>query len=206
MKKSFVLSALALALSSYAFSAQAFSLDFTVGQTTSTEAGAVTETFAGGLPSNYTGGALYNASATDVTSKPVGSTDNFWSIGNSVGQTGPGVITFAAPVSYFGFLWGSVDDYNTITFYTPTKTYAFTGQDIANLNVPGFPANGNQSISGFLNAYDDVGFTKITFTSTSNAFETDNHAYITAVPEPESYAMMLAGLGLMGFVAKRRKG
>ena len=27
----------------------------------------------------------------------------------------------------------------------------------------------------------------------------------TAVPEPESYAMMLAGLGLMGFVAKRRK-
>lgn len=28
---------------------------------------------------------------------------------------------------------------------------------------------------------------------------------INAIPEPESYAMMLAGLGLMGFVAKRRK-
>lgn len=27
---------------------------------------------------------------------------------------------------------------------------------------------------------------------------------VTAVPEPESYAMLLAGLGLMGFVAKRR--
>ena len=25
------------------------------------------------------------------------------------------------------------------------------------------------------------------------------------VPEPETYAMMLAGLGLMGFVARRRK-
>lgn len=29
--------------------------------------------------------------------------------------------------------------------------------------------------------------------------------YITAVPEPETYAMLLAGLGLMGFVARRRK-
>ena len=28
---------------------------------------------------------------------------------------------------------------------------------------------------------------------------------VTAVPEPETYAMMLAGLGLLGFMAKRRK-
>lgn len=30
-------------------------------------------------------------------------------------------------------------------------------------------------------------------------------APITAVPEPETYAMMLAGLGLLGFISKRRK-
>lgn len=29
--------------------------------------------------------------------------------------------------------------------------------------------------------------------------------YITPVPEPEIYAMLIAGLGLMGFVARRRK-
>ena len=29
--------------------------------------------------------------------------------------------------------------------------------------------------------------------------------YITPVPEPETYAMLLAGLGLMGFVARRRR-
>jgi len=30
-------------------------------------------------------------------------------------------------------------------------------------------------------------------------------AAVTAVPEPESYAMMLAGLGVMGMIARRRK-
>jgi hypothetical protein len=29
---------------------------------------------------------------------------------------------------------------------------------------------------------------------------------VTAVPEPETYALMLAGLGLMGFVVRRRRG
>jgi hypothetical protein len=29
---------------------------------------------------------------------------------------------------------------------------------------------------------------------------------VTAIPEPETYALMLAGLGLLGAVAKRRKG
>ena len=28
---------------------------------------------------------------------------------------------------------------------------------------------------------------------------------ITAVPEPETYAMLMAGLGLLGFTARRRK-
>jgi PEP-CTERM motif-containing protein len=28
---------------------------------------------------------------------------------------------------------------------------------------------------------------------------------VSAIPEPETYAMMLAGLGLMGFIARRRK-
>jgi hypothetical protein len=29
--------------------------------------------------------------------------------------------------------------------------------------------------------------------------------YLQPIPEPETYAMMLAGLGLIGFVANRRR-
>ena len=32
----------------------------------------------------------------------------------------------------------------------------------------------------------------------------DNVSVMTAVPEPESYAMMLLGLGLLGFMARRK--
>ena len=33
----------------------------------------------------------------------------------------------------------------------------------------------------------------------------DNFTYTPPVPEPETYAMMMAGLGLLGFMAKRKK-
>ena len=39
----------------------------------------------------------------------------------------------------------------------------------------------------------------------SSTVDTLVGAHIVPVPEPESYAMMLAGLGLVGAVAKRRK-
>src|SRR4051812_21997485 len=111
-----VLAALSTALSITSFSASALTTSYTVGDYFSSEAGAVTETFAGGLPINYSGGGIFSTT-TGEYAKPVGSTDNYWSIGTSGGQDGPGVLTFAAPVSYFGFLWGSPDKYNTVTFY-----------------------------------------------------------------------------------------
>jgi probable HAF family extracellular repeat protein len=42
--------------------------------------------------------------------------------------------------------------------------------------------------------------------SAYNTITGQTHAYVlTAVPEPESYAMLLTGLGLLGFVARRRQ-
>jgi hypothetical protein len=36
------------------------------------------------------------------------------------------------------------------------------------------------------------------------AYSINSAATVTAVPEPETYALLLAGLGVIGFVAKRR--
>lgn len=40
---------------------------------------------------------------------------------------------------------------------------------------------------------------------TTNGGNGDSAHYIPGIPEPETYAMMLVGFGLLGFVAKRRK-
>ncbi len=193
------------------FSSQAGALTIDFGTSTATNGGPVVSgpgtiysSTSGGVTYDYTGGALYNlitSPISGITARPVGSVDNFWSVGQGV-QSGPGVVTFSTGLSYFGFLWGSPDTYNTVSFYDGNNVLAsFTGAAVLN------PADGNQAVAGYFNAFagPNEKITKVTFDSTQNAFETDNHAFIAAVPEPETYGMMMAGLGLMGVWMRRRK-
>jgi hypothetical protein len=192
---------LVVAAAMAALQAQALTVTVTAGPV-SAEAGAVTIDFDSAAPANwsYTGGALFNANQSGITARPPGSTGNFWSIGTSGGQAGPGMVTLAGGAKYYGFLWGSPDSYNSVSFYNGASLLgSFDGSSV----YP--PANGNQSIGRFFNAYVGAGesITSIKFISNGNAFETDNHA-VLAVPEPETYALMLLGLAAVGAAVRRR--
>lgn len=68
--------------------------------------------------------------------------------------------------------------------------------------------NGNSWNTFSLNVFGGAPVSTLTFraigTSDSYGGSLDNVS-VTAVPEPETYALMLAGLGLVGFMARRRR-
>lgn len=71
-------------------------------------------------------------------------------------------------------------------------------------NGGGAPSSWTYALSSGLN--DTVFENKLGGNGAAFNYATLNYTYtpITAVPEPESYAMLLAGLGLMGTIALRR--
>ena len=168
--------------------------------------GAVTTDFNASLlnPSSYTGGGVKNGSVSGLWASPPADTSNYFTVG---GSTSPlGVISIGSLADYFGFYWGSPDTYNTLELWRGSSLVnTLTGSALA--TAAGVTPNGNQSVGVYLNIFSGDSteyFDTVKFVSNSNAFETDNHA-VRAVPEPEMYALILAGLGLVGIVARLKK-
>ena len=117
-------------------------------------------------------------------------------------SSGTPVLTFASGTSYLGFRWGSPDDYNTLTIRDSNDVaYVFTAGSL-NFAV----RNGDQSFSQYVEFVASAGTTisSVTFASTTDAFETTQFT-ISPIPEPETYALMLTGLGALGYIGRRRR-
>ncbi len=177
------------------------------GQTTSGVAGVTTVDFNAGNCAGYvscTGDfALVSGSVSGKYAQPIGTNSTFLSVPNPSDTTHTAVMTLGTQADYFGLFWGSIDTYNTISFFLGGNQVAsFTGSQL-----PSLLANGNQtewSSNRYINFdFGPSRFDSVNFISSNFAFESDNHAYRSAsVPEPMN--MMLMGLGLFSLIAARR--
>ena len=158
----------------------------------------------GGTVASLTGGTVYTQDQpfADIPKGGVFG-GNFLAAGPTSGA--PATLSFLnGGVGFISFLWGSPDVYNKLTV---TSTGGLT-QLFDSTNITFASTTGNQAYSQYVQ-FTGLNGAKITSLSFNNvpstdAFESANYS-ITPVPEPETYALLLAGLGAVAFVARRRR-
>jgi hypothetical protein len=153
---------------------------------------------ASGYSYTYTNAGIYDGTGglvSGVAAPPVGDMTDFLAVYSG------GTATITTPLlESMSVYIGSVDSYNTISFYNGgTLVGSFTGtQLLAPLPAA---ANGDQS-SALTNRTFDFNFgntpvNEVVFSSSGNSFEFDNVAG-TAVPEPGVWLLLLMGFGVLG--------
>jgi PEP-CTERM motif len=157
----------------------------------------------GSVTASIVGGTILNSDQpfADIPKGAIAG-GNFLSAGPTTTQAS--TVTLSSGVDYISFLWGSPDTYNTLTVVTDAGNVSFTAAGL------GFSVtNGDQSFSQYVQFVADanVDIKGLIFSNlpSQDAFEVANFSVTAPVPEPETYALMLAGLGAVGFISRRRR-
>ena len=123
---------------------------------------------------------------------------------------GTAEIGFGPNIVGFQFDWGSIDTYNRLTIFSSAGEFVIVPGTLSPTFVN--PANGNQfnnSTNGLFNVIGTQGetFSKIRLESINkNSFEIDNLAVKSGViPEPATWALLIAGFGLVGASMRRQR-
>jgi len=151
---------------------------------------AIVNTTAGTLTATFLG---FEALDTDTFTFSLGSgtLSNKGTVGDSIsGNVGAGMLNFTFRDTFAGTLIGNGQNLGDFT------SYAVLGSFVGSVFTPFTLGNTYDLILGFNDGlrvdadYDDMVI----------------GLRVAAIPEPESYALMLAGLAAVGFIARRRKG
>lgn len=208
----------------FAAAAPAEAVHLTIGGTQvanegfrSSVAGAHTITFNDGTaptsgPVTYSGitDHIVQGSRASHHASPAGNTSRYLTLSTQTargvaGNTGSLTINFKNAISYFGLYWGSVDTYNFLDIFSGGKLIrTISGRDVST-TARGSWTGASDNVYVNLFATNGQNFDKIVMRSTGIAFETDNHAYVEAVPEPLTLGGSALALGLVLRLRKRQK-
>lgn len=187
------------------FTTSAFNAPYAPGETSLVTFDTGEDLAATGFVLSGDGGLATGRSA--AASAPRGDTTQFFYVSSALGS---GTATLASTASYstLSFYWGSMDVFNTLDVLGAGGDVIFTlsGSDVAT-----GPARGNLRTAAnnrrvYLTAGAGEQLTGLAFRSTGVAFEIDDLAGTVAViPEPESWALMIAGFALVGAAGRRRR-
>ena len=115
-------------------------------------------------------------------------------------HTAPATITFATGVSTFGGYWGAAtvgsDAVVAVSFFD-------AGGGL--LGADSFTYNHESTSNGALDWHGWMSTTPIMSLTYSGNLVVNDGLQANVIPEPEIYVMLAAGLGLIGFVARRKK-
>lgn len=114
-------------------------------------------------------------------------------------------LTVLSAASGVAFNLASIDLAELAIGETVDYSVVFTGTTLGgDIVTQAFTLDGLYGAETFAFGAEFNGLVAVSWTNSAGYHQFDN-INVTAVPEPEAYAMMLAGLGLLGAVARRKR-